>query len=260
VQYVLGHWAFRHLDLMVDRRVLIPRPETELLVEHAVAAMRSRPRPLTVVDLGTGSGAIGLALASELWHSAMTVWLTDVSADALAVARARGGGVLQSVAESLPFRTGSADVVVSLEVIEHLDDDVAALRELVRVSVPGAAIVVTVPAYPWLFSEHDVRAAHRRRYTRPALHRAVEAAGLEIERSTGYYAFLVPLAALLRKTPLRRLFPATDEEVSSVPVVDTVLRLLAGLERRLLRRVDLPVGLSFAVVARVPRDAGAASR
>ena len=64
--YVLGRWSFRHLDLAVDRRVLIPRPETEVVAGVAVELAQSRPRPVTVVDLGTGSGAIGLALADEL--------------------------------------------------------------------------------------------------------------------------------------------------------------------------------------------------
>jgi ubiquinone/menaquinone biosynthesis C-methylase UbiE len=211
----------------------------------------------TAVDVGCGTGEVLHLLAGM---GATTAAGTDLSPDALAVARERGGRVLRSVAETLPFRSASADVLVSLEVIEHLDDDVRALREYVRVAKPGATVVVTVPAYAWLFSEHDVRAAHRRRYSRTALQTAVEAAGLEIERTTGYYAFLVPLAAVLRKTPLRRLFPATDEEVSSMPVVDTVFRLLAGLERRWLRRRDLAVGLSFAVVARVPQDGGSRTR
>lgn len=97
LQYVMGRWAFRRLDLMVDRRVLIPRPETELLVEHVLAAVRSRaPRErghLVIADLGTGSGAIGLSLLHELPPGGATVWMTDASTDAIDVARANAAGV-----------------------------------------------------------------------------------------------------------------------------------------------------------------------
>ena len=91
--YVLGHWSFRHLDLAVDRRVLIPRPETEVVAGVAIELARRLPRPLTVADLGTGSGAIGLSLADELPVDGVTVWLTDASADALDVARANLAGI-----------------------------------------------------------------------------------------------------------------------------------------------------------------------
>jgi len=96
LQYVLGRWGFRSLDLMVDRRVLIPRPETEQVVEVALAeldrlAERRGDTPLVVVDLGTGSGAIGLSIAAE--RSRATVWATDVSGDALAVAGANLTGL-----------------------------------------------------------------------------------------------------------------------------------------------------------------------
>ena len=94
LQYVLGHWAFRRLDLMVDRRVLIPRPETEQLVELALdAAPRRRDAARRCVDLGTGSGAIGLSLVAELPLDGTTVWLTDASSDALDVARANAAGL-----------------------------------------------------------------------------------------------------------------------------------------------------------------------
>jgi len=104
LQYVLGGWGFRGLDLFVDRRVLIPRPETEYVVEVALeeaarsGLQRSRrrialvePTPHSAVaDIGTGSGAIALAIAAELPQ--VEVWATDVSADALAVARANVSG------------------------------------------------------------------------------------------------------------------------------------------------------------------------
>lgn len=93
LQYVLGRWGFRRLDLAIDRRVLIPRPETELVAEVAVALAAGRPAPRRVADLGTGSGAIGLALAAELPLDGTTVWITDVSDDALAVARANLVGI-----------------------------------------------------------------------------------------------------------------------------------------------------------------------
>ena len=91
--YVLGRWGFRHLDLAVDRRVLIPRPETEVVAGVAIELAGTLGRPVTVADLGTGSGAIGLALADELPVEGVTVWLTDVSPDALDVARANLAGI-----------------------------------------------------------------------------------------------------------------------------------------------------------------------
>ena len=93
VAYVLGRWGFRRLDLMVDRRVLVPRPETEQVVEVALAELDrlgGREVGTLVADLGCGSGAIGLSVATERVRS--TVWMTDVSDDALAVARANTAG------------------------------------------------------------------------------------------------------------------------------------------------------------------------
>ena len=96
LQYVLGGWGFRTLDLFLDRRVLIPRPETEQVVEAALGHLRriggtgAGARPVTAVDLGTGSGAIALSLAVEHVHAA--VWATDASSDALAVTRANIAG------------------------------------------------------------------------------------------------------------------------------------------------------------------------
>jgi release factor glutamine methyltransferase len=93
LQYVLGRWGFRRLDLAVDRRVLIPRPETELVAEAAIELARAVGGERTVADLGTGSGAIGLSLAVELPLAGTTVWITDVSDEALAVARANLAGI-----------------------------------------------------------------------------------------------------------------------------------------------------------------------
>lgn len=99
LQYVLGRWGFRRLDLLVDRRVLIPRPETETVVEIALHLARSMEPPIVCVDLGTGSGAIGLSLAVELQVAAVTVWMTDRSSEALDVARANAAGIGSAAAK-----------------------------------------------------------------------------------------------------------------------------------------------------------------
>ncbi|HTN81943.1 MAG TPA: peptide chain release factor N(5)-glutamine methyltransferase [Acidimicrobiales bacterium] len=99
LQYVLGSWGFRELDLWVDGRVLIPRPETEQVVEHALRVAREMleaVRVVRVVDLGTGSGAIALSIAAELPLGRVEVWATDASEDALAVARANLAGIGRS--------------------------------------------------------------------------------------------------------------------------------------------------------------------
>ena len=105
LQYVLGIWSFRRLELVVDRRVLIPRPETEVVVEAALAELRrlGRPRPLAV-DLGTGSGAIALSVALEAPE--VRVWGTDRSELALAVARANLSGMGATVATRVRLASG----------------------------------------------------------------------------------------------------------------------------------------------------------
>jgi release factor glutamine methyltransferase len=106
LQYVLGRWRFRRLDLLVDRRVLIPRPETEVVGEVALAELRRRgDRRPVVVDLGTGSGALGLSVAEEV--AGATVWCTDSSAEALAVARANLAGLGSRTAPRVRLVEGS---------------------------------------------------------------------------------------------------------------------------------------------------------
>ena len=96
----MKRWAFRHLDVMVDERVLIPRPETEQVVQIALDLARKIESngALRVVDLGTGSGVIGLSMAFELGADAAHVWLTDASVDALDVARANMVGIGRAAA------------------------------------------------------------------------------------------------------------------------------------------------------------------
>jgi release factor glutamine methyltransferase len=121
LQYVVGRWGFRGLDLFVDRRVLIPRPETEVVVDVALEALQGRAAP-TVVDLGTGSGAIALSIAVE--SDDASVWATDTSADAIAVARANLAGIGRAAtrvrllegswfAPLPPLLEGRIDLVVS---------------------------------------------------------------------------------------------------------------------------------------------------
>ena len=153
LQYVLGRWGFRRLDLYVDRRVLIPRPETEVLAELALAEC-DRLGALVAVDLGTGSGAIALALAVE--RPKLDVWGTDVSADALAVARANLAGLGRAatrvrLAEGSWFRAlpgdlrGRIDVLVANPpyVASH---EMADLPDDVREWEPEIALVSGGPA------------------------------------------------------------------------------------------------------------------
>ncbi|MDW3214347.1 MAG: peptide chain release factor N(5)-glutamine methyltransferase [Ilumatobacteraceae bacterium] len=145
--YVLGRWSFRHLDLAIDRRVLIPRPETELVAGLAIELSAVVPGPRTVADLGTGSGAIGLSLAFELPVADTTVWMTDVSDDAIAVARANLAGIGRT-ARNVRIASGSwfdalpSDVVCDVVVSNPPYVAVGSpdLGESVRDWEPGSAL------------------------------------------------------------------------------------------------------------------------
>ena len=153
LQYVLGRWAFRHLDLLVDTRVLIPRPETEQLVDLVIDFLHEHtPQggdPLTAVDLGTGSGAIGLSLLTEMPLGTVEVWLTDASQDAIDVAQANIAGIgragmyghiaLGGWYEALPRSIqNKVDVVVSNP--PYIADNDPDIENIVRTWEPSSAL------------------------------------------------------------------------------------------------------------------------
>ncbi|TMD15330.1 MAG: class I SAM-dependent methyltransferase, partial [Chloroflexi bacterium] len=138
------HWWFR------GRRKII----TTLLRPYL------RP-PARIIDVGSGGGAVAQAL-QEFGH--VTACDIDVRC-AASVARRPGMSFAYGTAEAIPFAGGSFDLVTAFDVLEHLDDDVRALREMARVVSPAGLIAVTVPAYGWMWGRQDEISHHRRRYT-----------------------------------------------------------------------------------------------
>jgi len=199
-----------------------------------------------VVDVGCGTGDNLEMLTRAAGAPAIG---TDLSTYALR--HARRGRTVVARAEGLPFADEVCGLLASMDVVEHLDDDYIGLREYRRVLASRGVLLLTVPAYQWLWGEHDVRAAHRRRYRASQLVAVVEAAGFEVLRTTYYNSFLVPAAAVLRRTPMRRLVKQSDEEVGDTrPFVSNVMTKVSSAERRLARRRSVPFGLSILLVGR----------
>ncbi len=165
-----------------------------------------------------------------------------------------GEGVCGS-AEALPFVDEAFDVVAAFDVVEHCENDALAVSELARVLAPGGRMLLSVPAYQWAWSDHDVRAGHHRRYTRPELERVVEGAGLSIARST--YAFGAVFPLFVAERARRRMQERAGKKVESrlpqvSPRADKILMGLSRLDHRLLRRRNLPFGSSIFLAAVKP--------
>jgi SAM-dependent methyltransferase len=226
----------------VARRELV----RELLARHAPAGP-----DLRILDVGCGTGA---TLTAEQ-DSGTGIGL-DRSAAALQFCRQRGlRRLARARAESLPVTDGSVDVVLALDLLEHIEEDAAAMKELARVLRPGGILVTTVPALPELWSEHDEALDHVRRYRGRQLRRLLAQADLCVERlSPVITGLLIPIAVL---RALQRLIPRKKEAPETAfivppPAVNGLLVAALRLERVWLRRFSLPVGVSLFAVARRP--------
>jgi SAM-dependent methyltransferase len=219
------------------------------LVHDLLVRYRPRRAGVRVVDVGCGTGAT-LSMLARFG----VVTGIDRSADALRYSVLRGPyELVQGRAEELPVGDGSADIVTALDVLEHIGDDTRAVAEFARALRPGGVLLVTVPAGPALWSEHDEALDHVRRYRAAQLHRLLVEAGLEVERlSPVICALLFPVAALRlfqRLRPRRKGRPRTAFIVPPRPV-NWLLTALLLLETRWLVRFDLPAGVSLMAVAR----------
>jgi len=222
---------------------------TRTVIASALSqALGARVAGARVLDLGCGTGYT----LTRLPDGVRAVGL-DFAPAALALCsqRASGAALVRGDATCLPFADGSFDAVLALDVLEHLDADAQAAREIRRVLKPKGVLIATVPAFGWLWSQHDEALDHRRRYTLPELTSLLRGAGFGIERASYYNFFLFPLIAGARAWG--RLFPRPDAgaDVSIPPrPINRVLAAVLGSERHILTHASLPIGVSCLVSAR----------
>jgi SAM-dependent methyltransferase len=199
-------------------------------------------RPARVLDVGSADGP------SARWLPQQGRVAVDLDVRGLVPGRDACASAL-----ALPFRDATFDVVAAFDVVEHCEPEATAVAELARVLRPGGRMLVSVPAYQWAWSDHDVRAGHHRRYTRRRLVAALEREGLEVRRATHAFALVFPMFVAERVVRrLRPPAPGASRLPQPAPWMDRLLRLLCRLETRLLPRRDLPFGSSVLVAAVKP--------
>jgi SAM-dependent methyltransferase len=216
-------------------------------------------RPRRVLDLGSGVGGFlaGLAELGELVAPA------DVDAESLGYSARREfppnvARPLLAGACALPFASESFDLVCLFDVLEHLDDDRAAMREVARVLAPNGLAIASVPAHAWLYANNDRVAGHRRRYSRGTLAKVFTSAGLRVERNTHANALLfAAIAPAILCAKAWESLAARDRDAQHTNLSWPLPRPLHSLfyaafaaELPLSSRVDLPLGHSILAIAR----------
>lgn len=243
-----SHWWF------VGRRAILESFLKEIVDRsgsHIKAAApagqesAAAPGALRILDVGCGTGA-NLEMLSQFGDAEGV----DVSDDALEFCRRKGLKVQKGLAESLPFADETFELTTALDVVEHLDDDIAGLKEMYRVTKSGGYSLFFVPAFMWLWGVQDDISNHRIRYTRKQIVERIEQAGYTVERATyANWTFFPPILAgrvLMRLTGLK---PESENNIN-VSALNGIFGKLFSAERFWLKRFNFPIGVSIVVVAK----------
>ncbi|MDP4076706.1 bifunctional 2-polyprenyl-6-hydroxyphenol methylase/3-demethylubiquinol 3-O-methyltransferase UbiG [Acidovorax sp. A1169] len=212
-------------------------------VIDGLALPAAQPR---VLEIGCGPGGNLAMLARHGSLSAME-YAPEARAAAgrLGLCPVEAGGL----PEPVPFADGSFDLVCLLDVLEHVEHDDAALARVARLLKPGGRLLLTVPAYQWLWSGHDVDHHHHRRYTAGRVRAKATKAGLVVHRAGYFNTVLFPLIAIARLAGKLAGRKGGDTETAlPSPWLNATLRTLFGAERPLVARMGLPFGTSVIAV------------
>ena len=233
--------AYTAVHIEEDRHHWYFRGRLAVLLAVIEQALPTRPGRL--LDLGCGTGNVLQALGR--FGEAVGV---EHDPELRAVGQACGLDIRAgALPDDVPVPDGWADGVLLLDVIEHLDDDVAALRAAARAARPGGLVMVTVPAYAWLWSGHDVALGHRRRYTARQLRAALTAADVRVDHVGYFNTVLFPAIAAVRLA--KRLVGGGGHDIHRPPaLVNEALTRLFALERHVALRPGLPFGTSLLAV------------
>jgi len=239
-----SHWWF------VGRRSIL-ESFLKSIESRLQAASREEPakagtqNAVRILYIGCGTGA-NLEMLSQFGEAEGV----DVSDDALEFCRLKGLNAQKGLAERLPFDDGTFDLTTALDVVEHLDDDVAGLREMHRVTKKGGFSLIFVPAYMFLWGVQDDVSNHRIRYTKKQIVDRLKTAGYTIERATyANWTFFAPILAgrtLMRVTGIK---PESENNVN-ISALNGVFGKLFGAERFWLKNFNFPFGVSIVIVAR----------
>jgi SAM-dependent methyltransferase len=228
------HWWFR------GRRAILAR-----IIEGL-----GLPPDSSILELGAGTGG-NLAMLSAFGR--VRAMEMDAAARAIAAARLPGidvrGGSLPS---EIPFAGEKFDLVCLFDVLEHVDRDIDALLAIRELLTDGGCLLITVPAYQWLWTGHDDLLQHKRRYTAAMLRERVRASGYQEVRMTYFNSLLFPASLLARFVDRwRKSESPIGVKVPAAPINGLLARIF-GCERLLLPRLRLPFGVSLLCVLRKP--------
>jgi SAM-dependent methyltransferase len=233
------HWWFRWRFELITRLV----------------AEQKTSQTFRILDAGCGTGQMLKHL--EKLGDAIGI---DSSAEAISFAQSRGvKKLVRGSITDVPFPEATFDCIVALDVIEHVDDDFGILQSLHEVLKPGGRLIITVPAYKLLWSEHDEINHHKRRYTAPDLRRLIEQAGFSVDRVTYCNTFLfLPVFAIRKYKNLVRKARTSngvnpdglESDLGDYPefMNEAAFRVMQA-ENGLMRHIDLPFGVSILAVA-----------
>ncbi len=207
---------------------------------------KKAPRTL---DIGCGTGYNLERLRDAGYEHVVGI---DLAADALRLCRSRGlEALVCGDGATPPFQSGTFDLVLALDLLEHLDDDVQALQEFARLLREGGHLIVFVPALPLLWGWQDMVSYHRRRYTAGELRTKMSAAGLKIVKLTYANMFLflpILIGRLLLRLRGYRVHGVSENDLHPA-WSNGLLQAIFAAERPLLRRANLPFGVSLLVIA-----------
>lgn len=216
-----------------------------MIIKYVIESLNLLPTA-NILDVGCGTGG-NLTLLSE-FGDVTGVELDDIALE-LACSRHVGKVLKGSLPDRMPFKTQSFDLISILDVLEHIEDDLSSLRSLKTLLTPKGYMLLTVPAFPFLWSQHDTEHHHKRRYRATALERLIRKAGLKIKHLTYYDTWLFPVVVISRI--LRRIVPSkqvgTDMQIPNY-TVNKLLQAVFGSERHLVNRMKMPFGVSILAV------------
>lgn len=229
----MHHWWF------VARRKIIAK---------LIGSISRGQRSLSILEAGCGSGG-NLTLLQKFGN----VDAFEFDERARETARKRSGLDIEfgALPDDLPRLDRPYDLIGVFDVLEHIEDDVGSLSALAALLEDEGQILVTVPAFPWLWSQHDVRHHHFRRYTRASLEAAAKKAGLEVTRSTYFNTFLFPVA-IVGRTVKKLLGRQTPDDQMPPNWLNALLTQIFQAESHVIGHMRFPFGLSLAVVLERP--------